>query len=322
MNTDPELSQPVQELLKNIREHFPAQITIQVDDQASGRISHDAAQQEMQKDGSMILHVYDQTDLNYTISHELLHLEMYLKGFPAMGLPVTTSDPHLDDQIAATGVAIYNSASHLIIGAEQRRNGIITKETEQAFIRGISDVVPAEEPNADQGDDPRFFYRVLTLLDGLAFFADHEDSLPAEWLQMYPEAFKYAQRLYATMTAKVIDSPFALRRAIVKTFRDFDAMLDELGYMPMPHDQFVALSPVLSERQTKLEFRQVFDILHTDYLNRETKEKAFLAIGKSDRQMAFALPLKELSQDAALKIYEQKAADILKQFQIGYALRN
>lgn len=320
MTNDPELSAPVQDLLKDVRAHFPAPITLQVDDNASGRITHDAAQQEMQKDGSMVLHVYDATDLDYTVSHELLHIEMYLKGFPAMSLPVTTGDPKVDDQISATAVSIHNSASHLVIGAEQRRMGVITNQTEQAFISGISDIVPAEP--TDGTDDGHLFYRVLTLLDGLAFFADNEDHLPAEWLQMYPEAFKDAQRLYATMTAKVIDSPFAVRRAIVKTFKDFDALLDELGYVPMPHDQFCAIAPVLSQRQLKLEFRQVYDILHSDFVNRTTKEKAFLAIGKSDRQMAFALPLKTLSQDDALKIYDRTTEDVLKQFGITFALRN
>ncbi|MCI1913079.1 hypothetical protein [Schleiferilactobacillus perolens] len=318
MTTDPTLSPAVETLLKEVRDHFPNQLNIQVDDQESGRISHESAQQEPQQDGSILLHVYDKTDINYTISHELLHIEMYLKGFPTMSFPLTTTDPRLDDQLGATAVSIYNSALHLIIGAEQRRNGIITKDTVQAFIRGISDVVPAEEGDAE---DPKIIYRVLSLLDGLAFFADHEDEVPAEWLQMYPIAFQAAQQLYAVMTEKVIDSPFAIRRSIVKTLRAFDAWLDKLGYVPMPHDQFAAVSPVLSKRQLKLEFRQVFDILHSDYLNRQTKEKAFLAIGKNDRQLAFAIPEKELDQDHALAVYGQTTADVLEHYGISYTTR-
>ena len=98
-----------------------------------------------------------------------------------------------------------------------------------------------------------------------------------------------------------LDSPFGLRRAVVHLLARFDTVIERLGYQPTNDAEFLAtLTPVLSHRQLRLTLDQVFMIKHSGYRDRETKEPAYVAMGRSDEQNAFVLPLPQKNNARSL----------------------
>lgn len=84
----------------------------------------------------------------------------------------------------------------------------------------------------------------------------------------YPQAWPAAQKLYAVISQKPVDTPFAMRRAVVKLFKAFDDQMTA-WHLPVLHGtEFVTVQSVLSERQERLEVRQLFDVYHSDLLDK------------------------------------------------------
>lgn len=256
----------------------------------------------------------DTTNADYTLSHELLHLLYQMKGYPQLQFHLLSGDPQVDDQLYATSTALYNAAVHMLIVAWQREHELITDAVVAQVLAGFKQNVPAE------ADDQLVIYRILSLLDLLGFL---DGKLPADLAAAYPQALPYAQELFQLINEQKLDSPFGLRRAIVHLFSRFDALIEQLGYQPTNDQEFATLSPVLSKRQLRLTLDQVYLIKHSGYRDRETKQPAYVAMGRSDDQNAFVLPLSEnaTTPEAFQQLYQQPLNDVLAQYQLDYTIR-
>ena len=106
-------------------------------------------------------------------------------------------------------------------------------------------------------------------------------------------------------------------------FSRFDTLIEQLGYQPTNDQEFATLSPVLSKRQLRLTLDQVYLIKHSGYRDRETKQPAYVAMGRSDDQNAFVLPLSEnaTTPEAFQQLYQQPLNDVLAQYQLDYTIR-
>ncbi|WP_416353181.1 hypothetical protein ACNAN0_10050 [Agrilactobacillus fermenti] len=311
----------VQSLLNEVQDKFPVPITVTVTGSASGLLLHDQSQQVVHKDGAIEIKVTDTTNVAYTLSHELLHMLMVARGFSQLQFPLTSGKPQLDEQMGATATALYNSVAHVIIQQEQTKHHLINETVQKEFLDGFYASVPAENPN--KNEDNLLIFRMLSLLDVLVFTQGADATLKNTLLLKYPAAFEYAQQLYEVLTAKALDTPFAFRRAVVNLFKKFAELTESLGYVPMNHQQFAILTPIFSQRQLRLALRQVVEVLHTDFTELASKQKAYVAMGKNDGQAAFILH--KVDQDTTPEtfqhLYETPLQTVLEQEGITYAVR-
>ncbi|KRK31521.1 hypothetical protein Q777_GL002069 [Lacticaseibacillus rhamnosus DSM 20021 = JCM 1136 = NBRC 3425] len=308
------MQENVQVLLDEVKQHYDHPLEVVIQGEASGVLTHDQSHQRLKKDGTLEVVVTDTTNADYTLSHELLHLLYQMKGYSQLQFHLLSGDPQVDDQLYATSTALYNAAMHMLVVAWQREHGLITDAVVAQVLAGFKQNVPAE------ADDQLVIYRILSLLDLLGFL---DGKLPADLAAAYPQALPYAQELFQLINEQKLDSPFGLRRAIVHLFSRFDALIEQLGYQPTNDQEFATLSPVLSKRQLRLTLDQVYLIKHSGYRDRDTKQPAYVAMGRSDDQNAFVLPLSEnaTTPEAFQQLYQQPLNDVLAQYQLDYTIR-
>lgn len=316
MMAEVKLSETTQSLLDQVNKLYPGTVLVHFGDSKAGYLRHDQAKQEALP-GGLVITVTDVTAPDYTASHELLHLLMLLSGFPQIFFNVTFGDEKLDEQLMIMATDLYDIAMHLVVVAEQRKHQLINPEVEALYLKGIDTTITAE-----QGEDDERTLRLLTILDALVFYGDHFSQVESHLQERYPKALQAAQTLYQELIAKPIDSPFAMRRTIVKLFKQFDDQLTQWHLPALHNTEFTTLSSVLSERQLRLEVRQMFEIFHSEMVDRQSNEKAYIGLNRSDQQNSFVLtPPQDNSADFFKDIYGQSVKDLFETLKIPYIIR-
>lgn len=311
------LNQANQALLDQVNALYPeGTVFVQFHGEKSGYVRHDQATQKTLPGGLFII-VTDLTAPNYTASHELLHLLMLLRGFPQIFFQLSLGDRQLDEQMMIMATDLYNVAMHRVVVAEQRKHGLIDQTIEEEYLKGIQATLTKEK----EDDDERTL-RLITLLDAMVFYGDH---LPqyAEQLQAdYPTAFAAAQKIYQELMAKPIKTPFDMRRCVIKAFTLFDQQMQDWGLPALHNDKFTTLSPVLSERQLRLEVRQVFEIFHSDLKDRKNGKRAYIGLRRSDGQNSFTMdaPNPETPEEFK-KLYAMPVQQFLEAHHVPYIVR-
>lgn len=321
MTEEVKLNKTNQDLLDQVNDLFPhGSVFVQFHGKTSGYVRHDQAE-TTNLPGGLVITVTDLTEPNYTASHELLHLLMTLRGFPQIFFELSLGSRQLDEQMMIMATDLFNTVAHQVVVAEQRKHGLINEQVEQEYFRGITETLTDESAK----DDGERTMRLLTLLDALVFYAGGHMTADqqAELQRRYPVAFASAQLLYQRVMTKPVKSPFTMRRTIVKLFRLFDEQMQQWGLPALHNNQFTSLSPVLSQRQLRLEVAQVYDIYHSEMTERDSKRRAYVVMGKSDQQNAFVLPAPkdEYSSDQMLKFYHQPVEELLKAQNVPFIVR-
>lgn len=313
-----EIDNPLlQQLFDEVKAGYAMPIQLQISDDKAGVLRHDQSRELLSEDGALRIEILDSTALDYTLSHELLHMYFATKGFPQLQFHVLSGTPDLDRQYYAVATSLFRAVLHVQVVAWQREHDLITDQVEALITAGFQADVPAESADTPQ----LLVYRMVSLLDQLVFFGGGSDAQQASWQAAFPEAYPLAVELYQGLTAKPVDTPFALRRAVVKLFGQFDALVAVHGYQPVPLDEFATLPPVLSARQLRLSLNQLFELKHSEYRDMETKDQAYIALGSSDGQNAFVLPLTNPQPAFFQGLYQQPLAEVFKQYHIDYTVR-
>lgn len=311
------LNEETRSLLDAVNGMYPGIVLVHSQDHKSGYVRHDQAKQENMA-GGLIITLTDITAPDYTASHELLHILMLMKGFPQIFFQVSFGDDKLDEQLMVMASDLYNAAMHVVIVAEQRRHKLIDEHVEQLYLKGINETLT---PETEVKDDERTL-RLLTLLDALVFYADHGEQQKKLLQQQYPYAYAAAQHLYSELMAKPLDSPFAMRRAIVKLFRQFDEQMNEWGLPALHNNEFTTLSSAFSERQLRLEVRQLFEIFHSEMVDKETGEKAYIGLMRNDQQNSFVInPPAEDSANFFKDTYDKTVQQLFDEMKMPYIVR-
>lgn len=315
---DIKLNEQTNSLLEQVNKLYPGPVIIRFEDEKKGYIRHDQSKQEVLPDG-LVITVTDITAPDYTASHELLHLLLLLRGFPQVFFDVSFGDAQLDEQLMIMATDLYDVAMHLVVVSEQRKHGLIDETIEQEYVTGIEATLT---PETDQPDNERTL-RLLTLTDALVFLGDNLPKYEQRLRDLYPLAFPAAQKLFAELTAKQIDSPFAMRRTIVKLFKNFDDQLASWGLPPLHNTEFTTLSSVFSERQLRLEVRQLFEIFHSEMTDRQTGEPAYIGLNKIDRQNSFiiAAPKDQDSAEFFKAAYDKTVQELFNELKMPFILR-
>ncbi|GKT03041.1 IpaB/EvcA family protein [Furfurilactobacillus sp. WILCCON 0119] len=319
---DIKLTPAVQALLDQVNDLFPGTVMVQFGDHHAGYVRDDQVQQHVLKD-RLLIWVDDITAPQYSAAHELTHLLLLLQGFPQVYFNLTLGDEALDTQLMALTTQLYNIANHMVIFPALAGHDLIDDTVKSQYYDGIFATV---EPETGKRDDDQNALRLLVMLDALVFFgdaiSDHEDELQTN----FPLTFAAAQKLFATITEKPVTSPFGMRRALVKLFKAFDDQLTDWGLPALNSTAFTSVTSVLSDRQLRLEVRQLFEVFHSDLQNKATGERAYVGLNRSDRQNAFVLTPPAQADDEGASyfkgIYDMTVKDFLEQQHIAYSVRD
>lgn len=312
------LNDDTQELLDEVNRLYPTNVFVQFHGKKSGYVRHDQTEQ-MNLPGGLFITVTDLTEPNYTASHELLHLLMVLRGFPEIFFELSLGTKELNEQMMIMATDLYNVVAHRVVVSEQRKHNLINERIEQEYLKGILHTLTDE---GEKADDERTL-RLLTVLDALVFYGDHLPKYEDQLKQHYPLALTAAKKLYAKITEKPVDSPFGMRRMVVKLFRLFDEQMQDWGLPKLNNNEFTTLSPVLSKRQLRLHVDQLYDIYHSGMDSRETGRKAYVGLAKGDHQNSFVIsaPKGDYSSNDMLKFYHESVETLLKNLNVPFIVR-
>ncbi|MCL0312850.1 IpaB/EvcA family protein [Apilactobacillus sp. TMW 2.2459] len=316
-----DLNKDTQSLINFVNRFFPGKVTVQfVGQLQSGYVRHDQAQ--VVQDGENIyIQVSDLSAPNYTASHELLHVLMTLRGFPQIFFSLTSGDEKLDEQLQIMGTELFDIVSHIVVVSEQRKHNLINENIEEMYLKGIKNTIRPEPEKLDNEME----LRLLTLIDAHVFYGDTFDEKVRDILEKdYPVALKASDEIYKIITEKPTDSPFGLRRNVVKLFRAFDEQLKAWGLPALHNNDFTTVSSVLSERQLGLKVNQMFEIFHSDLHEMKTQRRAYVGFNKTDNQNSFVIPAPTGMEDSPAyfkKIYDKSVKELFKDLQMPYIIR-
>ena len=312
------LNDAVQGLIKQVQEIHPGEINFKYHDKKVGYLRHDQAQEYIDN-GQITVEVFDLTNPNYTVAHELLHFLLQFKQIPRISFNVTSGNQALDERIMVTATELYDSLLHFKVYAEQRQLGLVDEQVEELYFKGVLAIL---KPEPKDKRDSWMVLRALTLFDCLIFFKDQHEAILPKLQELYPESLAAAQKLYQLVTAKKLDSAFALRRAIVKAFATFDEQLEAWGLMKMNLNEFVTLTAVLSARQSRLQISQVFEIYHSVFQDNTVFKDAYIGRYQGDKQNTFVFTVpKDKEKEEFANVYNSKVADYLKANGFNYLER-
>lgn len=316
--SEPKLTQAVLDLQDEVVKMVKKPVNISFKEEKKGWLASDQAQMYLH-DGQMQLDVYDVTAPNYTVSHELLHVLAMGQNVPQINFHMTTNDPNRDSKIMTAGMELYDTVLHLQIYPQQRQLGLLDDEIVELFYKGLLAQLKPEK----QGEiDAWMVLRTVKLVDALVLFDGKQPQAEQKLQELYPRCFSAAQKLYVGLTERKITGPQKIRAAIVKLWRGFDDQLSEWGQAPLGLNDFISLEPVLSERQTRLEISQLFEIYHSSLQDNLHFKPAYIVRYKSDRQNSFVIPEPEHDKEKIFRgFYAAKIGDILQQMHIDYLLR-
>lgn len=316
------LQQNTQNLISKIKEQFDGEIKIQYGSEKVGFIKHQQVESRLE-DGNFIINVTDITAPDYLISHELFHFFLQLNQAPELMLKMTTDDFNIDDKINATAVQLYDTVLHGTIFRLQEENGFIDDNIRELFYQGILATVTAE-PKEGSGPDEWGMYRLITLLDALVFFQNEDmEQITEKFLEFYPISTDAALKLLEILTSNDLRAPFEARRATVALFKAFDAQLEAWKLPKMYLNTFATLTPVFSERQLKLEVRQLFDIMHSEFKSNVNFASAYVGIQKNDQQNAFVItvPRNADSKEVILRTYDMTVLELMETIKMRFIVR-
>ncbi|CAM2837748.1 hypothetical protein FRFR103141_05565 [Fructilactobacillus fructivorans] len=319
-NNNVQLSKTTQGLINDVSHFFPGDVEVQfIGNLKSGYVRHDQAQ-VVQDGDRLYVQINDLTEPDFTATHELLHLLMTLRGFPQIYFPLTSGDKQLDEQLMYMGTELYDDVCHFVVYSEQRKHDLVDERIEKEYVKGVRQTITPESGKVDD----EMPLRLVTILDAMIFLGDHFDQFADVFQRSFPISLKAAKELYAMLTEKPVDSPFALRRDVVKLYRDFDKQMKKWGLPPLQLNDFVMMTAVFSKRQLGLQVKQVFNLYHSELKETKTGKRAYVGFTKSDDQNSFVTsgPAgKQASEDYFKELYSKTVKELYQDLRIPYLLR-
>lgn len=315
-----ELNDNVQDLINTVNAFYPGTVKVTFIGQIqTGYVRHDQAQ-VVQTGKDVDIQIADLSAPDYTASHELIHLLMILRGFPQIFFSLTTDNDQVDEQIKIMATELYDIVSHFVVVAEQRKHHLIDDEIEAKYFKGIYATINPEPTDGDS----QMTLRLLTLLDALVFYGDRIVAVKDQLTTDFPVAMAAAEKLYALITAKPTDSPFNLRRNVVKLFKAFDAQLTDWHLSALHSTEFVTMTSVLSERQLGLKVNQMFEIFHSDMKEVNTGKRGYVGFSKVDDQNSFVTTTQSNTEDDPVffkEMYQKTVKELFDYLEMPYIIR-
>ncbi|CAH1853339.1 nitrate ABC transporter ATPase [Convivina intestini] len=312
----------IQTLLDQVNQVYPGQVITRVGQEHDGRLHLDRVSQSTLA-GRILIELADSTAADFLLGNELLKMLLTLNGaIPQIFFAVTFDNEQLDNQLIQIATRMHRVVVHTITYPELNQHGIITVETVSEYLAGVHEEL---SPETEQ-QDPETLWRLLVLMDALVFghtLNDNQaffDDLKAN----YPRAFAAAQAIVRPFWSVDFKQPRQTRKQMVRVFDAVDKALYNWQLPTVNAREYVTLTSVLSKRQLSLPVRQVFDIFHTEMLDFQTKETAYVGLNKGDQQNSFVItpPQNEADRPAFFQqLYALPVQDLFKQLALPYIER-
>ncbi len=222
---------------------------------------------------SFLFHKDFLDDVN--ISHELLHCEMFLQGYPSIILLFPR-----DHRISLFSEEVNNYLQHRIIYEEQQRLGIDTSRYKKAFAESISNF-------RETGTIETYLKNSLSVLNAELICGEYRSIYQDVAAQYFPNTYELGKRLYnAAMTADY-KSAFEFRKANIRVFMELDSIFDENGVSPLHFHNNVALGLVPSKRQLDLHLSQLFVLKKNVFWYYKNGTKVSILLSIADGQACY-----------------------------------
>ena len=314
-----EFNPAVQSLLDKVNEGFQEPLEIKVDDKVSGILRNENGESNIEPAGKGTIHIVDATDVDYTLSHELLHILLQEMNYPTTGTAVHAPEKEFNDQMRAIAGGLEAGVIHTMIAGWQHDNGLLTPEVKKMVRSGVEADITDETTTEDDGN---LLARILTVLDGLTVLGGPDNDMVSAWYSKYPTALGIASALWQTIQDTDITDARGYRSGIVKVFKKFNEALKPFG-AELDFANFICVTPVFSARQLRLSLNQLYLLQDSPYQSDKAKTTAYAALGKSDGQCAFVLQLDsdETTPEYFQTLYAKPLSEVLESYGIGYSER-
>ena len=308
------------QLVDQVNRVYPGSVVLRGSGEATGVLTHDQVTTDMLGTRLMV-EVTDATAPDYSATKELLMMMLTLSGYPQIYFQLKSDNVELTDQLMVMATYLYQPAMRTIIYKEQAKHGLLTDDVVAAFAKGVMTTLTKE---AD-GDRSEAALRVLTLLDAQVFMNAVTGETAAytdTFAEAFPEAWAAAQKIVDAMKIEGIKDPFTVHRAVVVAFKHFDEQMAAWDLPELHANEFATLTPVLSERQLRLPLAQVYDIKHTDMIDRNTEKTAYVGLNKTDEQNSFVISAPEENQPTFFQeLYKTSVREVLEQIGQPFVVR-
>lgn len=314
-----ELNPAVQDLLDKVNEGFQQPLEIVIGDQESGVLSNANGETMIDDTGHGTIRILDTTNIDYTLSHELVHLLMRELNYPTTGTGVHSTDAEYDDQLRAIAGGLEGGVIHTMVAGWQADNGILTPEV----LKQVRAAAEAEmKPEDGTEDDGFLLSRTFEILNALTVLGGPDADVISPWYRQYPHALEIAGNLWRAISVTDITDARGYRAGIVKVFKAFNEELAKMG-LGVDLAEFVCVTPVFSARQLRLSLAQLYRLKTTDYISNKPDTTAYLAMGERDDQAAFVLQLseEESTPEKLQALYNTPIQTIMDTYMIGYSER-
>lgn len=242
-------------------------------DQASHETEHD----------KVTVTITNKKYLEFVLLHELYHVELENSGEPLISCAVTSGNADFDGRVLSTANSLFESLEHTMIVQKQIDDGSYTEDIKKEYLKGIEHAL---NPNVQLDPANMRFYRSLIIFDGMIFGEHDRDD---DWKLDFPVSFKVASKLVKQAEENDLTKPFQFRRALINVLEEYNDLIISSGYEGMHYHEFLNVTPIVSERQLRLNLNQTFNIKHSPYKNRATGDDAFALIAINDGQSVATL---------------------------------
>lgn len=318
----------LQKLLEQVNETYPGTVMVRTGQEKSGRLRLDQVKQSFLAD-RLLIEVPDETEADFAIGVELIQLLLSLNGIvPQIFFGLTFEDETLDQQLVTIASRLHRMVMHAIAFREMGKQGYLNNSTATAFRNGIADELSDEQEEIDG----QHLFRLLSLVDAQIFNAvlkERElakESAEAErfYQSHYPKANADAKALAEPIMSADLTDSRTIRKTIVHLFAGLDELLAKENLPTVNAQQYVTLAPVLSERQLNGPVKNLYEIFHSEMTDYASKEKAYVGLGKQDKQNTFVIAAPKNPADRPkffTELYALSVRELLEKLALPYILR-
>lgn len=174
-----EIENPIlNDLFKQIQPGYTMPVKFEISGTPADKLVHSQSQEVLQPNGDLVVQIKDSPDVDYTLSHELMHMYLATTGFPQVQYHLLTGTPEIDKQHYATATALSTAALHAVVADWQREHGFLGDTQLDLLEKGFAEALPKEPA----GGDNLLIYRGLSLFDHMMLFVDGgTDDQQAQW---------------------------------------------------------------------------------------------------------------------------------------------
>ena len=308
----------IKSLLEAVNNIYPGTVLTRVAGNQTGELHIDRVSQEVFED-RLLIELAEATVSDFLIGNELLKMLLTLNGIvPQIFFGLTFKDDTLDEQMIQIATRMHRTVMHAITYRELEAKGILTPKTVDAYLAGVKAELTPENGEVDDES----LWRLLTLADALVF-ASVSGADFKSLSSLYPLASTAAEKLVTPILSADLKQPRHVRRQMVAMFAGVDDIMSQWGRPTINAKEYVTLTSVLSERQLNLPVSQVFTIYHSEMIDYQTHQTAYVGLSKVDKQNSFVIskPDNQESSEFFKSLYRMRVSDLFKKLALPYIFR-